>query len=191
MTPRSSTPTPAGSDVEDSSAFRAAQLMLLLEGCKDMGKPVATIDRLAYYDFLCANPFLVVRGEAVKDSRDRTRLRVAGFLHDKLSYGTSSEQFLSRRERLRGDIAFLVSRDLVRLESSGYAPTSQGLDLCSAMHTLYADSYRTAVRLVVSRLAPLSDTKLEASAREWLGETWILHDLLDVSASDDSGSVNA
>ncbi|MBF6221781.1 hypothetical protein IU479_27170 [Nocardia abscessus] len=45
---------------EDSQVFRLAQLTLLLETADIEEVPVRTVDRLGFYDFFSANPFVVM-----------------------------------------------------------------------------------------------------------------------------------
>ena len=59
---------------KNSLEFRLAQLLLLFEVAGVVDHPLG-LDRLGYYDFFAANPFLVV-GES---DQSRVDLRLAGF----------------------------------------------------------------------------------------------------------------
>ena len=48
---------------EDRQVFRLAQLVLLLEVAMANNISVNTVDRLGFYDFFAANPFIVTSGK--------------------------------------------------------------------------------------------------------------------------------
>ena len=85
---------------EDEVTFRLAQLLLLLEAVAGQDAKGANLERIGYYDFLSANPFLVV----ASDGREGSLLRLAGFDPQVLSYASSSQRFTSRRERIQHDL---------------------------------------------------------------------------------------
>jgi hypothetical protein len=89
--------------------FRLARLALLLELAPQLPnhKPL-DIERLGYYDFFAANPFLIVE---VEDPLRRD-LILAGFDSRNLSYQSSAQRFTSRRARLQHDLAMLVAPSL-------------------------------------------------------------------------------
>src|SRR5689334_8305088 len=91
---------------EDDVVFRLAQLLLLLSSLGQERRPGIALERLGYYDFLVANPLLVVTSE--KDP-DRIRLLMAGFDGRALSYASPAHRFTTRRERLQHDLALLVA----------------------------------------------------------------------------------
>lgn len=155
---------------EHDPVFRLAQLLLLLRTLHDgSASSVGTnLERLAYYDFFSANPYLVVG----HDDPDRPRLVMAGFDDRSLSYASSGQRFTSRRERLQHDLALLVAYGLAAASVQGgavtYGITPAGSELASQFTALYARAYITSADVVLRRLRRLSDSKLRESARQWL-----------------------
>jgi len=153
---------------EDEVQFRLAQLLLLMDAMACQGLVGANLERLAYYDFLSANPFLVVE----PDSREALRLRLAGFDPRALSYGSSGQRFTSRRERIQHDLSLLVAYGLcvVGNQSSGiiYSITPAGRALSSQLTTSYASYFSTAAEMVIGKLRRLSDTRLRKDTADWI-----------------------
>lgn len=176
-------------DVESRDVFRLAQLVLLLSVTAEVGKPVSNIDRLGYYDFFAANPFVVVpaTGKA-SDDHDRLTLKLAGFSEDQLSYASTGQRWVSRRRRLQHDLALLVAYGLVSLRDGSFTLGGRGSELADKMSTVYADAYRTSANMVVRRLGRLSDARLRQQVQEWLGVSWLNVDLLD-DVTVESGTV--
>ncbi|MFI1240324.1 hypothetical protein [Nocardia salmonicida] len=164
---------------EDSQVFRLAQLTLLLATAQIERAPVSTIDRLGFYDFFSANPFVVTAGDDDRDASDRLALRLAGFSDRQLSYVSTGQRFVSRRRRLQHDLARLVAYGLVRIDSQGYRLTESGGDLAAGLTSIYAEAYREAAGVVLRRLKRLSDRQLTLHAEGWLGRSWLLIDLFD------------
>jgi len=164
---------------EQNSHFRLARLLLLLDVAREHGRQVASIDRLAYYEFFADNPFIVIEGDKARDRSDRATVELAGFSSIQLGYASSGHRFLSRRRRLQHDVARLVALGVATLGSAGYLITDRGAELAGQFRSIYADSYRQSAEIILRRLAPLSGKRLEAKAEEWLGHSWLLIDLLD------------
>jgi hypothetical protein len=164
---------------EDREVFRLAQLALLLEVADEVKVPVSTVDRLGFYDFFSANPFVVVSGQDERDVADRLALRLAGFSDRQLSYASTGQRFASRRRRLQHDLSLLLAYGLATIGASGYLLTTAGRTTAEGLTSVYADSYREAARVVLRRLRRLSDRRLAQSAADWLGRSWLLIDLLD------------
>lgn len=167
------------SSPEDRPVFRLAQLAVLLEVVEDEKIVVRTVDRLGFYDFFSANPFVVVSGDDKRDAADRLTLRLAGFSSRQLSYASTGQRFVSRKRRLQHDLALLIAYGLAAIGSRGYTLTASGRDLAGHLTSVYAESYREAARVVLRRLRRLSDPKLRQQADEWLGRSWLLIDVLD------------
>lgn len=172
---------------DDSAVFRMAQLLLLLETCKSLPSQQLGIDRLAYYDFFSANPFIVLSDGSNDSETDATKLRAAGFLRTQLSYASTSNRFVSRRQRIRNDLARLVATSLVAVTPIGYQINSSGSQVVEQFTSLYADAYRLSSELVVKRLRRLSNSALENAATHWLGQSWLLIDLLAIPEVEESG----
>ncbi|MBX9244316.1 hypothetical protein ICW40_05780 [Actinotalea ferrariae] len=176
-------------DAEAHDLFRLSQLILLLSAATDVMKPVPNLDRLGYYDFFAANPFVVIPADGTtRDYNDRLELKLAGFTEDQLSYASTGQRWVSRRRRLQHDLALLVAYGLVSLHGGTIALTEKGCALGNDMSTVYADAYRTSARVVVRRLAQLSDARLRANVQNWLGTSWLQVDLFD-DVTRESGTI--
>ena len=154
---------------EDLDAFRVGRLLLLLDTvAADAKAPQLDFERIAYYDFFAANPFLAVADEPIVERE----LLLAGFSHRNLSYQSSAQRFSNRRSRLQFDMAQLVALELAVAEAGDgrvtYAAATAGHDLAARMTSLYAQAYRRSVSLIVGRLRRLSDSRLRDCAKEWL-----------------------
>lgn len=152
---------------EDDVVFRAAQMLLLLVSLQMAGHPGISLERLGYYDFLVANPLLVLTDEA---DPDRTRLLMAGFDCRALSYASPAHRFTTRRQRLQHDLAWLVTYGLVEPSvnrSVQYAATSTGVDLAGQFTAAYAEAYRLSASVLVGRLRRLTDKRLREQIRVW------------------------
>jgi hypothetical protein len=178
---------------EESATFRAAQLLLLLGAATEAKHRLATIERIAYYDFFAANPFIMVAGAEPKDVTARRSLRLAGFNQGQLSYAAAGQRFVSRRQRIQHDLGHLVALGLCALDdTANWVATDRGLRVATQLDALYADAFRVSARLALTRLGRLSDAALRRTAEGWLGTSWLLldftDDVLDAAAS---GSVSA
>jgi hypothetical protein len=152
---------------EDDVVFRLAQLLLLLTTLHRLRQPRISLERLGCYDFLVANPMLVVTDE---HDADRTRLLMAGFDGRALSYASPAHRFTTRRARLQHDLALLVAYGLVSPSAEkgiSYAATPLGIDLAARFTSIYARSYRLSAEILVQRLARLSDKRLRDSVVAW------------------------
>jgi hypothetical protein len=153
---------------EDEVQFRLAQLLLLLEALAGQDLPGATLERIGYYDFLSANPFLVVDA----DSREASLLRLAGFDPRTLSYASSGQRFTSRRERIQHDLSLLVAYGCCTVTAQQgsllYSITDHGRHLSSHLTTTYATSFSTAAEIIVGKLKRMSDTRLRKESVTWL-----------------------
>lgn len=164
---------------EDRQVFRLAQLTVLLEVAGEEKIAMQTVDRLGFYDFFSANPFVVVSGDDRRDATDRLTLRLAGFSSRQLSYASTGQRFVSRRRRLQHDLALLIAYRVAEIDETGYTLTPSGQELAARLSSVYAEAYRDAARVVLRRLRRLSDRQLRQQADEWLGRSWLLIDVLD------------
>src|ERR1700685_1578505 len=110
-------------DPEDQVLFRLAQLVRLLRVIDRAERPGVGLERLGYYDFFAANPFLVVPAD---NTEERARLHLAGFDERQLSYASTGPRFANRRRRLQHDVALRVAYDLGRPEEDGWVLTARG-----------------------------------------------------------------
>ena len=160
--------------------FRLGQLLLLLVVANSLNKPVKSIDRLAYYDFFAANPYAMLDGaNSEKDARDRLSLQLAGFKERQLSYSAVGNRFANRRSRIRHDLGLLVAYGLATVEPDKYVASEKGRTLGMDLSTVYADAYRIAAEIALTRLVRLSDRRLIETTEELLGKSWLLIDFLD------------
>jgi len=147
---------------EDDPVFRMSQLLLLLD---ELQPEPTTLDRLTYYDFFAESPYLLFS----EDASERTELRLAGFESSTLSYFSPAQRFVTRQERVGGDLAALVAYRLVDASlvdrAAAYAITARGAELSKRLRAMYADAYRTSARLVLRRLRRLSNRRLHDDAR--------------------------
>jgi hypothetical protein len=176
---------------EDRQVFRLAQLILLLEVAVNDGIPVQSVDRLGFYDFFAANPFVVTSGAEDRDAADRLALRLAGFTDRQLSYASTGQRFASRRRRLQHDLSLLLAYGLITLGPQGYVLTPSGRIVGAGLTSIYADAYREAAHVILRRLGRLSDRRLAENVAGWLGQSWLLIDLLDDIAETTPGSTPA
>jgi hypothetical protein len=167
---------------EHLTAFRLGQLLLLLDIARLRGKsrPI-DIERIGYYDFFAANPFLVFGADA-NSARD---LVLAGFDSRSFSYHSSAQRFSNRRARLQHDLAFLIAYGLLTARAEGkrvrYELTEAGESAARGFESLYARAYRTSAEMVVRRLGSLTDTRLRNEAKRWLRAEAFMIDLYDVA----------
>ncbi|WP_234439303.1 MULTISPECIES: ABC-three component system middle component 2 [Streptomyces] len=128
----------------------------------------ASLERIGYYDFLSANPFLVIRSE----DREANLLRLAGFDPQVLSYASSSQRFTSRRERIQHDLALLIAYGCCEVHNHkgalAYTISPRGHELGAQFTATYAASFSTAASIVVRRLHRLSDKALREQTARWL-----------------------
>ncbi len=171
---------------EESTVFRVSQLALLLATAENNKTSVTNLDRLAYFDFFAAHPFIILDGEsAEKDSKDRLTLRLAGFTDGQVTYGSIGHRFATRRKRIRHDLALLVTRGLAQVLPDRYAITPAGAEFAIELKTVYAEAYRTSALIVFKRFSNLSEARLRMKAEKLIGKHWLLIDFLaDVATAD-------
>lgn len=153
---------------EDDVNFRLAQLLLLLASLQHLRKSGISLERLGCYDFLVANPLLVITD---KNDADRKRLLVAGFDGRALSYASPAHRFTTSRERLQHDLALLIAYGLAAPavdKSVIYRATDSGVDLAGKFTAVYARSYRLSAEILVRRLDRLNDKRLREALRAWI-----------------------
>lgn len=173
---------------DDLLTFRVARLMLLIDVAAKLSlKKPLDIERLGFYDFFSANPFLVV-GD---DDQAWRGLALTGFSSYDLSYQSSGHRFANRRARLRNDLAMLIAYGAAAATVEGnrvvYRITARGRELVGELKSLYADAYRLSAELVIGRLDRLADKRLREDAKRWLNDERLLIDLYD-SAEIEQGA---
>jgi hypothetical protein len=166
-------------DLDGQVSFRAAQLLLGFSVASQLSIQMPTTDRVATYDFFAANPFAVLSGDNVGDQRDALRLELVGYSRGQLSYASLGHRFVSRREQIRADLAFLVARGLIAIGDEAFVITDAGEGISQKLQTAYADAYRLAAEIVLVRLNKLSDRALREASARWAGTHWLMLDLFD------------
>ncbi|WP_432841144.1 hypothetical protein [Dactylosporangium sp. CA-092794] len=149
---------------DEVSAFRRARILLVLA----VAEEGVDAERLGIYEFLAGHPLLLARAE---DDPDRTALRLAGFDERTVAYDSPAQRFVTAQLHLSRDLTALVTQGLVRVSAAGrvtYRLTDEGVDIASRFTAMYAQTYITAVRIVIRRLRRLSGRKLREGLRQWL-----------------------
>jgi hypothetical protein len=102
---------------DDLLTFRIARLLLLLDVVArlELKKPL-DIERLGFYDFFAANPFLAV-GD---DEAARREVALAGFSSYDLSYQSSGHRFVNRRALYRKRDGSPVEVNQVHARTNNY-----------------------------------------------------------------------
>lgn len=166
-------------DLDGHVSFRVAQLLLAFSVALRTSVQMPTTDRVATYDFFTANPFAVLSGDDAADQRDALRLELVGYTRGQLSYASLGHRFVSRRERIRADLAFLVARGLIVIGQEAFAITDAGEEVAEQLQSAYADAYRLAAEIVLVRLSRLTDRALLEASTKWAGIHWLMLDLFD------------
>lgn len=166
---------------EDEDLFNSARLLILFQMLDETGySSGANIERIAYYDFFSAQPFLVFGKD---DSNVKLDLLLQGFESTTIGYISSSQRFANRRERLRHYLAGLLMRDLILVTNSDgqllYSITDKGRQTAGQFKSLYITAYRKSATFVIDKLARLSDKKLAESSKQWLRAEAFMVDLYD------------
>ncbi|WP_433086653.1 hypothetical protein ACQP1P_13785 [Dactylosporangium sp. CA-052675] len=149
---------------DEFAVFRRARLLLVLLAAAE---PLDA-ERLGAYEFLAGQPLLVARAE---DDPDRTALRLAGFDDRTVAYASPAQRYVTAQLSLGKDLAALVAQGLVAVTAAGrvtYRLTEEGATMARRFTAMYAQSYITAVRIVIRRLRRLSGRKLRENLRQWL-----------------------
>jgi hypothetical protein len=149
---------------DELGAFRRSRLLLVLAAA---GEDLDA-ERLGVYEFLAGQPLLLARAE---DDPDRTALRLAGFDERSVAYASPAQRWVTAQLALGRDLAALVAQGLVEVNATGrvtYGLTEEGANMAGRFTAMYAQSYITAVRIVVRRLRRLSGRRLREGLRQWL-----------------------
>lgn len=146
---------------DDLAALRRARLLLLLAIADDE----LDAERIGIYDFLSAQPLLLVREE---DDPDRMSLLMAGFDHRSVAYASPGQRLATAQQRLPRDLSMLVAEGLATVSAAGrvrYRLTAEGRRTADGLTASYARSYTTAARIIIRRLRRLSGRRLRDAVR--------------------------
>jgi hypothetical protein len=166
---------------EDATVFNSSRLLLLLDVLNDLGvKKGVDLERLSYYDFFAANPFLIIG----KDDPCRLELEIEGFEPNKLEYMSSDQRYRTKRTLIKQYLSLLLSKGLTKvLNMDGkilYEITPLGIEISSRINSMYAIAYKKSVTCVVKMLKGYSDAQLWEKASEWLEAKSFQVDLYDM-----------
>jgi hypothetical protein len=161
---------------DDVLEFRLGQLLILLSTAQEV-KQDLNLERLGIFDFLAANPFLVI----TEDQVEYRHLLLAGFSSRPLTYASPGHRFITRRDRLQHDLSYLVAYGMCSVVAVGgerrYALTEFGMQSSDQFSALYAQAYKSAALLILRKLGKYSDSKLRSELSNWLKTDPILLDL--------------
>jgi hypothetical protein len=166
---------------EDEDLFNSARLLLLFKVLDKMDvRKGINIERIGYFDFFSAQPFLIFRED---DEDTRLDLIYYGFESKTISYGSSSQRFENRREKLKQYLAGLIVRDLITIENIDgelvYSITETGKIVADMFNNFYDAAYQKSAKLIIGKLKNMSNKKISANAREWLKAEPFVIDLYD------------
>jgi hypothetical protein len=165
---------------DDVIIFNASRLLLLFETAKKLNiKKGIDLEKLAYYDFLAANPFLLID----EKHPSRLELEMEGFKPNKLEYVGAEQRFRTKRLSLKQYLALLLSKGLIKLENEDgkivFYITAMGIEIAGKFSSMYAIAYRKSADCVISILKKYSDTKLTEEADKWFSKPFQI-DLIDL-----------
>jgi len=167
--------------VEDEELFNSARLLILFDVLdeKEIMDGI-NIERIGYYDFFSAQPFLIF-GEGEKDIK--LDLLLHGFEATTISYISSSQRFTNRREKLKHYLAGLIMRNLIIVNNANgqflYSITKEGKQIASQFKAMYIMAYRKSADIIITKLSKMNDRILASKARQWLKAEPFIIDLYD------------
>lgn len=165
---------------EDVTLFNSSRLLILFEAIKNNSIDSGIdIERISYYDFFSANPLIILSDT---DS-DKLELEYMGFASQSLDYASSSQQFRTKRAKIKQFLAYLMTKGLVEMKNKDgqivFSITELGESMARKLDTLYANAYRKSVNIIIKRLHRLTDKRLWQEANKWLEAKHFQIDLLD------------
>lgn len=166
---------------EDITLFNSARLLILFEVLENLGiKGGVDLERLTYYDFFAANPFLVI----TEDDPLWLDLEIVGFETHTLGYISSSQRYRTKRSRLKQYLSLLLSKNLIEVSNVDkkilHRVTLTGIEAASQIKSMYAIAYRKSVKHIINRLKRYSDKKLWEKSSKWLEAKSFQVDLYDM-----------
>lgn len=165
---------------EDDSLFNSTRLLIFFEVFNKI-KPLEGIDleRLCYYDFFAANPFIITE----KNDPLWLELELEGFDPCKLEYLSTAQRYRTKRESIKQYLALLLAKGLISIENTEgkllYQITPKGLGVSCQLSSMYAIAYRRSVKFIVRELKRYKDSELWENASRWLEAKSFQIDLYD------------
>lgn len=166
---------------EDATLFNSSRLLLFFDVLHQLKlKQGIDLERLCYFDFFAANPYLVVaEGDPL-----RLDFEINGFEPNKLEYASSSQRFNTKRESIKQYLSLLLCKGLICVKNEDakllYEITQHGIDAASQINSMYAIAYRKSAFCIIEKLKDYSDQKLWESASKWLESKSFRVDLFDM-----------
>jgi hypothetical protein len=146
---------------DDFNTFNVARLLIVFEVLKfDFKSDGIGLERLSYYDFFAANPFLLT----ITDFEMKRELEYIGFETITIGYLSSSQRYRTKRASLKQYLAILVSKRLIRISNQNgrllYQITDFGVLQSKQLTSLYAIAYRKSLKIIINKFKGYSDKKL-------------------------------
>ena len=166
---------------EDAIVFNSSRLLLLFEVLNELKvKNGLDLERLCYYDFFSANPFLII----TKEDPLHLEIEVEGFEPNKLEYVSTAQRYSTKRVSIKQYLSLLLSKGLITVVNKNgkllYEITQLGIETSKKINTLYAFAYKKSVSCIVKKLKEYSDKQLGEKASEWLEAKSFQVDLYDM-----------
>ena len=165
---------------EDVTLFNSARLLILFDELENLGIKGEDLERLSYYDFFAANPFLII----TKDDPLWLDLEIAGFETYTVGYISSSQRYRTKRSRLKQYLSILLSKNLIEVSNVDkkilYRIAPTGIKTANQIKSMYAIAYRKSAKHIVKRLKGYSDKKLWEESSKWLEAKSFQVDLYDM-----------
>ena len=166
---------------DDEDLFNSARLLILFDVLDKIGDTVGlNIEKVGYYDFFSAQPFLIFGNE---DKKIKIDLILYGFELTTISYMSSSQRFVNRREKLKHYLAQLIIRDLVMVRNIDgeivYSITDNGKQIANSFNSQYDFAYRKSAKLIIKKFKGWSNNKIALNAKSWLKAEPFVIDLYD------------
>ena len=165
---------------EDDALFNSTRLLIFFEIYNKI-RPLDGIDleRLCYYDFFAANPFIITE----KNDPLWLELELEGFDSCKLEYLSTAQRYRTKRESIKQYLALLLAKGLISVENTEgkllYQITPKGLGISCQLSSMYAIAYRRSVKFIVRELKRYKDSELWENASRWLEAKTFQIDLYD------------
>jgi hypothetical protein len=123
---------------EDEDLFNSARILLLFMVLSEIGEHEGiNVDRIGYYDFFSAQPFLVFGKD---DNETKLKLLLHGFESTTIGYISSSQRFTNRRDKLKYYLSALLMRDLITVKNYDgqllYSITEKGKEVAAQFKSL-------------------------------------------------------
>lgn len=159
--------------------FNSARLLILFRVVYDLRINGVDMERLSYYDFISANPFLMIS----EDDPAYLDMELIGFNTKTIAYISSSQRYRTKRFNFKQYLAVLLAKGLIHVTNADgkliFSITEEGKYAEKEIQTMYSIAYRKSAKFVIIKLKNLSDKKLWENASTWLKAKSFQLDLYD------------